>query len=180
VLGAVLFLGIISGVDNFQVCSSIGLLPVYRARRWLLALAFGACETLAPLAGLSAGKLLHFALGSAAARFGPVVLLFCGMTVFLLAVCRKDVTELANGQAVLFGLPLSLSLDNLLAGCGLGSIHYPVLLSALLIGLASAAMSCMGLYLGCWLRRFLPQRAEIAAGVYLCVLAVRMLFTEGV
>jgi putative Mn2+ efflux pump MntP len=88
-------------------------------------------------------------------------------------------TKLVNSRHMLFGLPLSLSLDNLLAGVGLGSIHYPVLLSALVMGLVSAAMSCAGLYLGNWLRRFVPKRTEVVVGAYLCVLAVRMMFAEG-
>src|SRR5205823_6160634 len=53
-LGVILFLGVLAGLDNFQVCSSLGLLPVRRAQKHLLALAFGTCETLAPLAGLAA------------------------------------------------------------------------------------------------------------------------------
>jgi putative Mn2+ efflux pump MntP len=177
-LGAIIFLGILAGLDNFQVCSSLGLLPVRRAQKHLLALAFSACETAAPLAGLAAGNLLHSALGSAAAKIGPVVLLVCGVAVFVLALRQEDVTELVNSRHMLFGLPLSLSLDNLLAGVGLGSIHYPVLLSALVIGLVSAAMSCTGLYLGNWLRRFVPKRTEVVVGAYLCVLAVRMMLAE--
>ena len=81
-----------------------------------------------------------------------------------------------NSRHMLFGLPLSLSLDNLLAGVGLGSIHYPVLFSALVIGLVSAAMSCTGLYLGNWLRRFVPKRSDVIVGAYLCLLAARMIF----
>jgi putative Mn2+ efflux pump MntP len=178
-LGAVLFLGVLAGLDNFQVCSSLGLLPVRRRQKHLLALAFAACETAAPLAGLAAGNLLHSVLGSAAAKTGPIVLLVCGIAVFVLALRQEDVAELVNGRSMLFGLPLSLSLDNLLVGVGLGSIHYPVLLSALVIGLVSAAMSCTGLYLGNWLRRFVPKRADVVVGAYLCVLAVRMIFAEG-
>jgi putative Mn2+ efflux pump MntP len=178
-LGAILFLGVLAGLDNFQVCSSLGLLPVRRGQKHRLALAFAACETAAPLAGLVAGNLLHSVLGSAAAKTGPIVLLVCGTAVFVMALRQEDVTELVNGRPMLFGLPLSLSLDNLLAGVGLGSIHYPVLISALVIGLVSAAMSCTGLYLGNWLRRFVPKRADVVVGAYLCVLAVRMIFAEG-
>jgi putative Mn2+ efflux pump MntP len=50
----------------------------------------------------------------------------------------------------------------------------------LVIGLVSAAMSCTGLYLGDWVRRFVPKRTEVVVGAYLCVLAVRMMLAEGV
>jgi putative Mn2+ efflux pump MntP len=174
-LGAVFLLGILAGLDNLQVCSSLGLLPMGRARKQLFALAFSACETLAPLCGLLAGRLLLVTFGHATALAGPVAVLLCGLAVIVLALRKQDVSEVAASRGVLFGLPLSLSLDNLLAGIGLGSMHLPVLLSALIIGLTSASMSCIGLYFGAWLRRFIPGRVEFAAGALLCVLGVRML-----
>jgi putative Mn2+ efflux pump MntP len=177
-MGTILLLGVLAGVDNLQVCSMIGLLPIRRARKHLLGMMFAGCEIISPVIGLALGKLVHSALGSAAAMAGPVVLLLCGVTIFVLALREKDVTELVNERAVLFGLPFSLSLDNLLAGVGLGVVHYPVLLSAVVIGLISATMSCIGLYLGGWLRRFVPKRTEIVVGAYLCALALRLIFSE--
>jgi putative Mn2+ efflux pump MntP len=90
---------------------------------------------------------------------------------------------MAGGRGMLFGLPLSLSLDNLLGGAGISALGYPVVPAALLIGLVSAAMSCAGLYLGGWLRRLLQWRfaawcLEPAVGAYLCLLAVRMLIAN--
>jgi putative Mn2+ efflux pump MntP len=76
-------------------------------------------------------------------------------------------------------VPVALSFDNLLAGAGISATHYPVIISALVIGLVSAAMSCIGLYLGAWVRRFLPGRMEFAVGAYLCLLAGRALSTGG-
>jgi putative Mn2+ efflux pump MntP len=174
-LGAVFFLGVVAGLDNLQVCSSIGLLPMGRARKQLLALAFSVCETLAPLAGLVAGHLLLKSAGRAAAVAGPVAVLLCGVAVMILALRNQDVSELAGSRGILYGLPLSLSLDNLLAGVGLGSMRSPILLSALIIGLTSAAMSCAGLYFGAWLRRFVPGRVELLAGGILCAMGLRML-----
>jgi manganese efflux pump family protein len=174
-LGAVLLIGVVAGLDNLQVCSSLGLLPMARARKQLLALVFSACETLAPVAGLAAGRLLLISLGRAAVVVGPIAVLLCGLAVIVLALRKQDVCEVVASRGVLCGLPLSLSLDNLLAGVGLGSMHLPVVFSALTIGLTSAAMSCIGLYFGGWLRRFIPGRVEFAAGALLCALGVRML-----
>lgn len=174
-LGAVFLLGVVAGLDNLQVCSSLGLLPIGRARKQLFALAFSACETLAPLAGLAIGNLLLVTLGRVAAVAGPVAVLLCGVAVIVLALRERDVSEVVESRSVICGLPLSLSLDNLLAGVGLGAMHLPVLLSAVIMGLISAAMSCIGLYFGSWLRRFIPGRVEFVAGALLCALGVRML-----
>jgi putative Mn2+ efflux pump MntP len=180
---AVLIFGVLAGLDNLQVCSGLGLLPIGRARKLLVAAAFAVCETLAPLAGLAAGHLALRLPAEVAAKAGPVILLACGIAVLLLAFRQEDVTNLVNRRAMLFGLPLSLSLDNLAAGVGLGAVHYPVVWSALLIGLVSGAMSCAGLYLGALLlgpslRRFVPGRLEYAVGAYLCLLAARMIFVH--
>jgi len=178
-LGAILVFGVLAGLDNLQVCSSIGMLPIRRARKHLYALAFSACETLSPLVGLAIGQALLRLSNGAVAKAGPAVLLACGVAVVVLALrSDDDVSGFVNGRGLLVGLPLSLSFDNLLAGVGLGAIHFPIVTSALVIGLVSAAMSCAGLYLGAWVRRFVPKRIEVVVGAYLCVLAVRMLFTD--
>jgi putative Mn2+ efflux pump MntP len=76
----------------------------------------------------------------------------------------------------LAGLPLSLSFDNLAAGVGLGSLGFPVIASALIIGLVSGSLCAVGLFAGAQLRRWMPERAELWSGVYLLALAaVRLL-----
>src|SRR5580704_6764459 len=82
-LGAVLLFGVLAGVDNLQVCSSIGLLPIERRRRHLLAAAFSLCETAAPLLGLMLGHLLLRSLAGAAVKVGPLLMLLCGCAVLL-------------------------------------------------------------------------------------------------
>jgi manganese efflux pump family protein len=84
----------------------------------------------------------------------------------------------ANQRALLLGLPLSLSIDNVIAGTGIGIAGYPPVMSALIVGSVSATMACTGLYAGHWFKRFLPQRIEIAVGAYLSVLAIRGFWLE--
>jgi putative Mn2+ efflux pump MntP len=182
-LGAVLLFGVLAGVDNLQVCSSIGLLPIERRRRHLLAAAFSLCEIAAPLLGLLLGHLLLRSLEGAAAKAGPLLMLLCGGAVLLWDRLPGLSSRPVRSSSLLFGLPLSLSLDNLLGGAGISALHYPMIPAALLIGLVSASMSCAGLYLGAWLRRLVRWRVapwvlEPAVGVYLCLLAVRMLIAS--
>ncbi|HYW45205.1 MAG TPA: manganese efflux pump [Bryobacteraceae bacterium] len=178
-LGTVIFFGVLAGADNLQVCSALGLLPIRGARKHVLALAFTACETMAPLAGLALGRFLLWCAGGAAARIGPFMMLACGIVILFYAVRGEDLAGLVNGNKMIMGVPVALSFDNLLAGAGISSLHYPAVVSALVIGLVSAVMSCTGLYLGAWVRRFVPNRMEFAVGAYLCVLAGRAMFTGG-
>jgi putative Mn2+ efflux pump MntP len=230
-LGAVLLFGVLAGVDNLQVCSSVGLLPLGR-RRHLLAVGFSLCEMAAPLVGLAMGHLLLGSLGGAAAKAGPLLMLMCGAGLIachllehtqMFAPCDNLVGRTPSsaqdplvrlfvgpsrptrgsaadqgvrptGQAsgplsLLFGLPLSLSLDNLLGGAGISALGYPMVPAALLIGLVSAVMSCAGLYVGGSARGFalwrgarsawLSRCLEPAVGAYLCLLAVRLLIVSG-
>jgi putative Mn2+ efflux pump MntP len=177
-LGTVLLFGILSGADNLQACSAIGLLRIPRSRRHLLAVAFTSCETLAPVAGLALGHLLLRCAGDAGAKIGPFMTLACGIAILVCAF-RDELPSLVNERNFIVGMPVALSFDNLLAGTGISSLHYPVAISALIVGLVSGSMSCIGLYLGAWTQRFLPSRMEFAVGVYLCFLGGRALSMSG-
>src|SRR5262249_55102522 len=74
------------------------------------------------------------------------------------------------------GLPVALSLDNLVVGFGLGAVRVPTAVSALTLGAASGAMAMAGLYLGSLIGRAVPARAERLGGAALTLLAVVMAF----
>ncbi|HEY6343648.1 MAG TPA: manganese efflux pump [Bryobacteraceae bacterium] len=178
-LGAVLLFAILAGVDNLETCSAVGFLPIRRARKLLLALSFTICETVAPIVGLAVGHFFFAYAAAASARIGPCVMLTCGIAILFSAHRRVVLPSLVNGPGMIVGLPVALSFDNLLAGAGISSLRYPVAISALLIGLVSAAMSCIGLYLGAWVSRLVPRKMEFAVGLSLCFLAGRTLLMGG-
>lgn len=73
---------------------------------------------------------------------------------------------------MVLGLPLSLSLDNLVAGTTLGMIGFPLLISVTIIGLMSALLSFVGLMLGRTAVNLLRLRAELIGGMVLIVIAL--------
>jgi manganese efflux pump family protein len=173
----VLIFGLLAGLDNLQVCSSLGMLPLQRRRLHFLAAAFCASEIGGAVLGLMLGRGLLTLLGPVAESLAPIVMLGCGAAVLYLALRRDDpdLAALANHRALLVGVPISLSFDNVIAGAAISFSSHSIVQAALVIGIISAAMSCIGLYLGHWLRRILPDRIELAVGAYLCFLAVRTL-----
>ena len=130
------------------------------------------------MVGLLVGRFLLAFLEAASPKAGPAMVLVCGGIVLWQAVLQKE--EGLEESRMLFGLPLSLSLDNVIIGAGVSGIPGASVGSALGIGAISAAMSCAGLYAGGWLRRLAPARVELVAGAYLCVLAVRMFIADGI
>lgn len=168
-------LGFLTGLDNLQVTPGLGLMGMPVARRWLLALTFGLCEAGMPLLGLAFGNLLHRSFELNADKIGPVVLLVCGVLIIWLAFHEKYVQRFLASRWTLFGLPLLLSLDNLLAGIGVGATGQPLLLAAMIVGSISTAMCFLGLFIGQSVRRYIPARAELLAGAYLVVLGLAQL-----
>jgi putative Mn2+ efflux pump MntP len=75
---------------------------------------------------------------------------------------------------MVLGLPLSLSLDNLVAGTSLGMIGFPIAISVIVIGAISALMSWAGLWLGSRALDLIKPRSEMLAGVALVVVAVAL------
>lgn len=169
--------GILAGLDNLHVSAALGVSRPGRRRLLGLAAAFAACEALMPLAGLALGGTLRRTV-PALETAGPVVLLLCGAAILLHALREGDAREVVEGRWVL-GLPITLSLDNLFAGVGLGSAGYPVAASALVVGVISGAMCLAGLFAGGWLRRWVPGRAEVWSGTFLVVLALFSLARGG-
>ena len=173
---ALLVLGLVVGLDNLQVAAALGTAPLRPARRWLLAAAFGVCEGLTPLLGLAWGHLLRRSFEPWLETLTPLVLLVCGAAILIAAFRGDDAGEVSNSRWLLFGLPLSLSFDNLFAGVALGTLGFPVVVSALIVGAISAGMCLLGLYLGQGLRRLVrrlvPERVEVLSGLLLWTLAV--------
>ncbi|MDJ0901620.1 MAG: manganese efflux pump [Xenococcus sp. MO_188.B8] len=166
-MGAIAIFAFLVGLDNLQVASAIGLMPIRSSRKWAIAISFGLCEAIMPLVGLMGGHLLHQSFNEIAQIFGPLILFTCGLLIMYLAWKEQDVTEVANSNWTFWGLPLSLSMDNLFAGVGLGSMGYPILFSALVIGLVSGSMSLGGMFLGRWFRRRITWNVDLLSGAYL-------------
>jgi len=169
---AVFLLGLLVGLDNLQVGAGLGLVRMSVARRWAFAGVFALCETVMPLLGLALGQEARARAGTWADAIGIAVLALCGLLIVVLALRGGDAEDLAGSRFALAGLPLSLSFDNLAAGVGLGSLGFPVLASALILGLVSGSLCALGLFAGAQLRRWAPRRAELWSGLYLLALAV--------
>jgi len=171
---ALLTLAVLVGLDNLQVSAALGLVDMPAARRLRLAVAFGLCEGLMPLAGLALGHGLLRTLGPWPERVEAVVLLVCGGAILALALRDPGPPRRAAGDRrwLLYGLPLSLSLDNLLAGVALGATGSPLVLSALVIGGVSTALCLAGLFGAARLARWLPGEAGVWSGAFLVLLGL--------
>lgn len=171
-MGTIIIFGLLSGLDNLQVAPALGALRMRRSRRWMMAATFGLCETAMPLMGAGLGRLFQQKFALIGGWIGPMVLVICGGLIIYLAREEREFSTVVDSRWLVFGLPLSMSIDNLLAGVGLGATGYPIWFTALTIGGISAAMCLFGLFLGGSIRKWIPENIEILSGAYLMIIAV--------
>lgn len=173
-MGTLLLLGFTLSLDSFRVSLGLGATRLRPARRAQIALAFGLCDALAPLVGLLVGQSLVEHTGAWVEHLGPVVL--CAYGAYVVYVARRCAGEEARAEGgwVVLGLPLSMSLDNLVAGASLGMIGFPLLLSVAVIGAMSALMSLAGLWMAGAAVSFLRLKTETLGGVALILIALTL------
>src|ERR1700760_224325 len=126
-MGTLLLLAFTLSLDSFRVSLGLGATKLRPTRQAQIVLAFGLCDALAPLVGLLVGQSLVEYAGGWVEHAGPVVL--CAYGAYVIYVARRYAGEEASEDSrwVVLGLPLSMSLDNLIAGASLGMIGFPVL-----------------------------------------------------
>lgn len=170
-----LLLGFALSLDSFRVSLGLGTLKLSRLRQFQIVMAFGVCDALAPLIGLLIGKSLLEFIGPWVEHLGPLLLCAYGVYVIYIAQrCAGSGTGETDRWMVL-GLPLSLSLDNLVAGTSLGMVGFPIVISVTIIGAMSALLSLAGLWLGRTAVKLVPVKVELIGGVVLICIAVSLL-----
>jgi manganese efflux pump family protein len=165
-----LVLGFTLSLDNFRASIALGTLPFRLRRAVQIAVTFGIWDGLAPLAGILLGRYLGEPIGPIAAHAGPALMGVYGLYL-LMRSFRTEAPEEIDQPLALFGIPLSLSLDNLLAGASLGLLGFPPVLSATIFAVVTAVMSFAGLCLGRVVGRLVRLRADLLSGMALVVMA---------
>src|SRR5919106_6934656 len=108
----VLVLGFVLSLDNFRVSIALGTVPFGLKRAVQVALTFGLWDTIMPLIGLLIGRRIGEAVGDVAELVGAAALGGYGLFLVISAPPNPPPGELDHPWA-LFGIPFSLSLDNL-------------------------------------------------------------------
>ena len=166
-----LVLGFVLSLDNFRVSIVLGTVPFGVRRVVQVAVMFGLWDGVMPLVGLLLGGYVGESLGPVAEIVGSIALGGYGLYLLVSALRNPEPDELDHPWA-LFGIPLSLSLDNLLAGASLGLLGFSPVFSATVFGVTTAVMSVCGLFLGRALGRLIRIRADLLSGVALIIAAI--------
>jgi putative Mn2+ efflux pump MntP len=165
-----LFLGFVLSLDNFRVAVALGTVPFGLKRAVQVALTFGLWDAVMPLIGLLIGRRIGESVGDVAELVGAAALGGYGLFLVISALRNPEPEELDHPWA-LFGIPLTLSLDNLFAGTSLGLLGLSPWLSAAVFGVMTAVLSLVGLQLGRVAARLVRIRADLLSGITLIIAA---------
>jgi manganese efflux pump family protein len=169
----VLVLGFVLSLDNFRVSIALGTVPFGLKRAMQVALTFGLWDAVMPLIGLLLGNRIGESVGDIAEIVGAVALGGYGLFLVISALRKPEPEELDHPWA-LFGIPLTLSLDNLLAGASLGILGLSPWFSAIVFGAMTAVMSLAGLLAGRFAVRLIRIRTDLLSGITLITAAVAL------
>jgi putative Mn2+ efflux pump MntP len=163
------------GLDTFAVSIGLGISGLGRRERLRFAAGFALAEGLMPLVGFLLGQALASAIGEAASYLAIAFL--AGVGIYTIRDARNEDERRHRPAAlpVLLVAALSVSLDELAVGFGLGLLGIPILLAVLLIAAQACVMTGAGMELGKRLGRSIAEYAEVVSGTVLVLLAVALL-----
>jgi putative Mn2+ efflux pump MntP len=167
------------GLDTFAVALGLGLSGISGRDRLRYGLVFATAEGGMTVAGLVGGYALAAALSGAASYLAAVLLLSVGIyMVWESARGAESAVEVTDGAGLspaLVVTALSVSLDELAVGFGLGLLHVPVALAVAYIAAQAFLLTWLGTALGSALAERVAERAELLSGLVLALVALYLL-----
>ncbi|MGH3395736.1 MAG: manganese efflux pump MntP family protein [Streptosporangiaceae bacterium] len=165
---ALLLVAAAVGVSNLVAAVGLGVSGVDARTRWRVGLVFGAFEAGMPVVGLLIGQHVATQIGQASQWIGGGLLVGVGLVGLIGPIRTRRRGESPDpaapshpgelGLVRLLVSGLALSLDNLVIGFALGTYQTGILLSALVIGSVSVALSLAGLEIGARVGQWTRQR----------------------
>jgi manganese efflux pump family protein len=167
-------------LDTFALAAALGVAGLSGTDRIRVTVVFTAFETVMPIVGMLLGRAASSLLGDWA-EYGGIAFLFIAGLLLLWTgkgeegeARRLSLLAHARGWAV-FGLGMSISIDELTIGLSAGLIGLSILATVVWIAIQAFAATQIGLRLGSRLGEAARERAEWAAGAMLIVVAIVLL-----
>jgi len=160
-------------LDSFAMAAAVGSAGTLSAStRWRITALFVLFEAGMPLLGLALGAPLAAAIGPVANYVAAAAVIAVGLWMLLHDDDEQAERLVSAHGAALLGLGVSISLDELAIGFGLGLAHLPLV--PVIVGIAAQALIAtqLGLWLGARVAERFREAAERLAGVVLIVLGV--------
>ena len=169
------------GLDTFAIAAALGMTKLTGAERIRISLLFAAFEGGMPVIGLIVGAGLGQVIGGWSEYVAIAAL--AGLGAYMLfgpddADAQRVRSLVGSHGLAVFGLGLSVSLDELAIGFSLGLLNVPVLPAIILIAAQAFVVSQIGMALGGKVGEATREGAERLAGAVLIAIAGILLITR--
>lgn len=173
-------------MDAFSVSVATGMMieNINFGHYFRLSFHFGLFQFFMPIIGYFAGIRVETIIGSYDHWVACVLLAFIGLKMIYGAFSNRN-GEIAKSDPSrgwnLVMLSIATSIDAFAVGLSLGIIGCAILFPSIVIGVVCAAFSILGIFLGKNVGRFVGKRAEIAGGIILIGIGIKIVFEhEGI
>lgn len=188
----IILVAVVLGLDAFSLSLGLGLQGRARAYGLKFSAMVGLFHIIMPLIGLNLGLTVGKFLGIWASRLGAVILAYIAVD-FIIKGYResrphnysfkegKSIIAQPNdsnrenwGNMLLLGI--SVSIDALTVGFSLGTFKMPIIITVIIMGMVAAIMTMLGFIGGRIFSRLVGSYAQMAGGLVLAALAIKLLF----
>jgi putative Mn2+ efflux pump MntP len=176
---SLVFVAVALATDAFAVAVATGVAlgELTRRRVFRLAFHFGLFQALMPVIGWLAGTAIHRRIADWDHWVAFALLALVGGRMLVGAIgggdARRSAADPTRGWH-LVGLSVATSVDALAVGLSLALLGNPILLEALVIGLITMALTAAGMLLGRRLGEGWGPRIEVAGGILLIAIGIKI------
>ncbi|MFH0893533.1 MAG: manganese efflux pump MntP family protein [Bacteroidota bacterium] len=175
----IFFIALGLSMDAFAVslCSGIGAKKNKFKTAITLASFFGFFQAAMPLIGWAAGYYFKDYITEADHWIAFVLLAFIGGKMLLESFKNKGCQPARNTTkiTVVLGLAIATSIDAMAAGLSFALLEIPLFHAVGIIGIVTFIVSFAGVYIGGRTFRLLGKKAEMAGGIVLIAIGIKIL-----
>ena len=170
-----LLIGVGLSMDAFAVsiCKGLAMRRVNKKQAFVIGLFFGGFQALMPFIGWALGTQFESYITSIDHWIAFVLLAFIGGKMIAEAVRPED--ENVEIDKEMFVLAVATSIDALAVGITFAFLNYPIGEAVTIIGLTTFCISIGGVYVGNFFGNRYKKKAEIAGGIILVLIGVKIL-----
>lgn len=178
-----LLLGVGLAMDAFAVsiCKGLAMRKVNKKQAVIIALFFGGFQAIMPVIGWLLCKGFQTYIEAFDHWIAFALLAFIGMKMIIETLSEKEediVVEKMEpplDMKEMFMLAIATSIDALAVGISLAALDRPIVESATIIGVVTFIISIVGVYIGNFFGNRYKKRAELAGGIILVLIGVKIL-----
>ncbi len=178
-------MGIGLAMDAFAVsiCKGLGMSKVNKKQAAVIGLFFGGFQALMPLLGWLLGRQFEHYITRIDHWVAFVLLVFIGGKMLIESRGSKEETVVEQKDQPLdvkhlFILAIATSIDALAVGITFAFLNYPIIESISIIGITTFVISVLGVYVGNFFGNKYKNKAELAGGIILILLGVKILLNH--